>query len=357
MQKVVVSILVPSYNRPEFLKESVESVLKQDGNAFEIIVSDDCSPRGGEIASLLDNYKLDSRIKVFYQKQNLGEAKNREFLMSNAAGEFLFILGDDDILEFGAISKMLSYISANNKVDLFLFGYAVIDEFGLFKDRRRISRCIKINYQSKKEVFDLLASDMFPFWFYHPASFLIRSDVCRRVKSNSTIGIGDDILYLFDCFNLMISALIVPDYILRYRKFSSSSDYSQQNLSKLAHANIFSRILVFRHLVARSDLQKHLTDVVSSPRFKKRFVINSILSDVNRESIDLADLGFSSDEVKLVDIMFKRGSVKFYRIKNISINIFRFAYYSKLGVISYVARVFWVRVVYIVLRRLKTLNF
>ncbi|MBD0261856.1 MAG: glycosyltransferase family 2 protein, partial [Tolypothrix sp. Co-bin9] len=43
-KKSLVSVIIPTYNRPKYLKQAIESAIKQTYKNIEIIVSDDCSP-------------------------------------------------------------------------------------------------------------------------------------------------------------------------------------------------------------------------------------------------------------------------------------------------------------------------
>ena len=71
------SVLIPSYNRPEFVGLAVESVLASDFRDFELIVSDDCSPRRNEISAALEKHKGDPRLRFYSQPTNLREPANR----------------------------------------------------------------------------------------------------------------------------------------------------------------------------------------------------------------------------------------------------------------------------------------
>lgn len=89
------SVVIPTYNRSEYLQKSILSALRQEGVTFEIIVSDDNSSDDTEkkVKSLKDK-----RIRYFRNKNRLGISMNfrRCFLLSK--GRFIFTLGDDDLI-------------------------------------------------------------------------------------------------------------------------------------------------------------------------------------------------------------------------------------------------------------------
>src|SRR5471032_3310840 len=90
------SVLIPSYNRPEFVGAAVASVLASDFQDFEIIVSDDCSPRQAEIRAVLEPALADPRMYFHSQPTNLREPANRAFLHAEARGDWQVLLSDDD---------------------------------------------------------------------------------------------------------------------------------------------------------------------------------------------------------------------------------------------------------------------
>ncbi|MBI4709168.1 MAG: glycosyltransferase family 2 protein [Candidatus Portnoybacteria bacterium] len=88
-----VSIVIPTHNRPELLKEAVESVLNQTYQDFEIIIVDDgLEKRGDEILPLFND------ARIFYIKHNeeKGGAAARNTGIGEAKGEFIAFLDDDD---------------------------------------------------------------------------------------------------------------------------------------------------------------------------------------------------------------------------------------------------------------------
>ncbi|WP_028950557.1 glycosyltransferase family 2 protein [Sulfurihydrogenibium subterraneum] len=96
-----VSVLIPTYNRPYFLEQALESVINQTLKPYECIVADDSSnPTESQ-----KNYEVVKKFSekypfVIYHKneKNLGPAGNYKNLFNLASGDFIHFLGDDDIL-------------------------------------------------------------------------------------------------------------------------------------------------------------------------------------------------------------------------------------------------------------------
>jgi glycosyltransferase involved in cell wall biosynthesis len=88
-----VSVIIPTYNRPFFLRSAIESVFNQTFQDFEIIVVDDASDCSAQ--ELLSGFK-DIRLRYIRHDYNKGEAASRNTGITNSSGEFLAFLDDDD---------------------------------------------------------------------------------------------------------------------------------------------------------------------------------------------------------------------------------------------------------------------
>jgi glycosyltransferase involved in cell wall biosynthesis len=88
-----ISVIIPTYNRPELLLSAIGSVLNQTFQDFELIVVDDASE--GQTQDVLTGFN-DRRIKYIRHNANRGEAASRNTGITHAKGEFIGFLDDDD---------------------------------------------------------------------------------------------------------------------------------------------------------------------------------------------------------------------------------------------------------------------
>lgn len=92
-KQIKVSVLIPCYNRPDFLKKALDSILEQSFQEFEIIIADDSTNE--DCLNLLKQYN-DTRIKYFHNQSPLGSPKNWNFAISKSCGEYIKFLHYDD---------------------------------------------------------------------------------------------------------------------------------------------------------------------------------------------------------------------------------------------------------------------
>ena len=92
----LLSVGLPVFNRPKFLRLALASLVRQSYKNFEIIISDDYSPSMGTRDVIRDFAVNEPRIKYFRQKSNIGAVANHRFVFEKANGEFFFWASEDD---------------------------------------------------------------------------------------------------------------------------------------------------------------------------------------------------------------------------------------------------------------------
>ncbi|AJP74784.1 glycosyltransferase family A protein [Sphingomonas hengshuiensis] len=107
-----VTIAIPTFNRPEFLRESLESAAKQTGfEDFEILVVDNCSePENVESVLGYLSYYDGPPLRYYVNETNIGMFGNWNRCLALARGEWTTILSDDDLLFPEFLTKMQAYI-------------------------------------------------------------------------------------------------------------------------------------------------------------------------------------------------------------------------------------------------------
>lgn len=105
---ISISIIVPVYNSDKFIEECLNSILSQDFDSFEVLVSDDGS--SDNTRELLRNYEQYSNVTVFYQDNNLGITGNCNFLLKQAAGKYICFFAGDDVMLPGKLRKQFLFM-------------------------------------------------------------------------------------------------------------------------------------------------------------------------------------------------------------------------------------------------------
>ena len=122
-----ISVIVPSYSHERCVAESIQSVLDQTYEDFEIIITDDGSTDGTvrEIRKFRD-----TRIKRFCFEKNQGACVAANNCLKEASGEYIAMLSSDDAFLPDKLEKQVTFLDRHPETAA-VFGYAeMIDEDG-----------------------------------------------------------------------------------------------------------------------------------------------------------------------------------------------------------------------------------
>ncbi|SKC77243.1 glycosyltransferase family 2 protein [Ohtaekwangia koreensis] len=123
---ILISVVIPTYNRAGYIGDTIQSVLKQQYTNFELIIVDDGSTDNTE--AVVFSFK-DDRIKYF-KKSNAERAAARNFGVQKANGSYITFLDSDDLLKSNHLSEAIDFINENADAVIFHLGYNVIQPNG-----------------------------------------------------------------------------------------------------------------------------------------------------------------------------------------------------------------------------------
>lgn len=122
----LVSVIMPTYNCENYIKESIDAVLSQTYKNIELLITDDNSTDGTE--TIVNEYiKKDSRVKYFKLVKNSGAAVARNNSIREANGKYLAFLDSDDLWKTEKLEKQIKFM-ADNGYAFTCTSYGKIDE-------------------------------------------------------------------------------------------------------------------------------------------------------------------------------------------------------------------------------------
>jgi glycosyltransferase involved in cell wall biosynthesis len=135
----LVSIGMPVYNGEEYLREALDSLLGQDYEDFELIISDNAS--SDRTPDICQEYlQRDDRIRYVRQPENRGPSANFNFLLNEARGDFFMWAAADDVWDKHFISLLVNALVANPQCATAFGPYMFINESGNPLGNGRIRR-------------------------------------------------------------------------------------------------------------------------------------------------------------------------------------------------------------------------
>ena len=136
----VVSVIMPTYNRADYLKRSVQSVLDQTFTDFEIILVNNYST--DDTLNVISAFN-DDRIKVIDFKNDGIIAKSRNQGIKQSVGKYIAFLDDDDLWCPDKLELQIKYLEEHPEFGLVYSNALIIDEHGNRKDLLMDSRQAK----------------------------------------------------------------------------------------------------------------------------------------------------------------------------------------------------------------------
>jgi glycosyltransferase involved in cell wall biosynthesis len=209
----LVSILIPTLNRPRYLKEAIDCALAQSYRDLEVLVFDN-----GTMAETLavgeDAMRRDRRVRFQRNQQNLGMSANFNALADAAQGEFAVAIGDDDRLLPEFLAQLVPRME--QRVRVVFSNQYLIDASG-----QRLEERTKA--QSRRYGRDKLApgviekTDITAWQLSIPMSAsLLRTADLRRLRFREELN-TPDVDFFIRLAQEGAAFCFVPDYLMEYR--------------------------------------------------------------------------------------------------------------------------------------------
>lgn len=242
----LVSVIMPVYNVEKYVGNSIESILKQTYDNFELIIVIDGSPDNS--GSIAEKYsQKDSRINVIY-KDNGGLSDARNCGIDKANGDYIYFLDSDDYIENNLLD-----ISVNNaeihKLDITVFGfYADYEDYnGEVVSSKAISPLKGI--YNKDNIHKITLDDEFHNYIGYAWNKLYKSNVIKENKIRFIKGLSliEDIEFNYLAVKYAIKIGFIDKalyhYMQRQRTTLVNEKYNNLYNLKLRAANLRVKIL------------------------------------------------------------------------------------------------------------------
>jgi glycosyltransferase involved in cell wall biosynthesis len=128
MDNPLITVYITNYNYEKFLRQSIESVLNQSLQDFELIIIDDGSTDRSK--AIIEEYRQHEKISIIYQ-QNKGLNITNNVAMRTASGKYLMRLDADDFLEPNALEVMSAVLDKDDALGLVFPDYFYVNAEGL----------------------------------------------------------------------------------------------------------------------------------------------------------------------------------------------------------------------------------
>lgn len=247
----MVSIVLCTYNRKEMVRESIDSILAQTYQDFELLIIDDGSTDGTR--DILKQYQ-DERIRLFLFDENRYYCRAANFGIQQMQGDFLAIANSDDIWYPTKLERQMEYLEKHPECGA-CFTYAdVIDENGKMADQDfpDIARMLKRRFQTQEEWMRYFFRE--GNCLAHPSAVIPRWMIEKMRGFHLLFCQGAD-LDLWIRILREAPIYVVPEILTRYR-CHHNPDNQISGAEELKAARFMNE-----HMLMRKKMMKMLTDV------------------------------------------------------------------------------------------------
>lgn len=225
------SIIVPCYNVSEYVADTINSVLSQDYENWELILINDGSK--DTTLSILEAYaQKDERI-IVYDTPNGGVSKARNLGLNVAHGDWIMFIDSDDWFETNALQTIVTHIEMYPKGDILGFNHY----FNLGNKQWKQKDFTPSTLKRQGDELEWFKLDMmFPHFDYvknHASVGAIRGVWGKVFKASiikknnirfiENLKISEDAIFCLETFNYANEIILFNEYLIHYRLHSSSA--------------------------------------------------------------------------------------------------------------------------------------
>jgi glycosyltransferase involved in cell wall biosynthesis len=256
-ENILISVVIPTYNRVNLLRKSIDSVFKQSYKNIEIVVIDDASTESNQ--QVIDSYHSD-KLTYFKFKENQGGNSCRNKGVDISKGEYVAFLDDDDIWNSEKLKLQIDFM-VKNRVKLSYTGVNII-----IQNER--GENINSRYSYHKPKYQKLTKSIMRSNFIGPTStVMIKKDCFIELNGfDTTLSAMQDYEFYIKCafFNLKISGINIAlvDYFIYLGNNSVGRDVGKhivakdRMLKKYKQFKYYKLLYIHIHLIIIKKLVK-----------------------------------------------------------------------------------------------------
>lgn len=258
-----ISVLIPTYKRPHFLKQCLQSVVSQTLKPYEVIISDNDPEKNTETEKVVYEFAKQYKfIKYNKNKENIGMRANLIKLLNIAQGDLIQVLSDDDLLTPWTLEELSKPLIEHDDVKLSLGKQVYIDEkMNLITESSlcsRYSRFPKI-FNKRFWNWDEFIKEVLTKSFFHAGCPLIKKeymDLNLKFKDHEIMcgDVYEPLVALRKGGKVYLSDKIT--YLVRIHK-ENNSCYPEFGVPMIKEWFLFIREDFLEYLNMNSRIKKH----------------------------------------------------------------------------------------------------
>lgn len=255
MKKGLVSVILPNYNGAKYLKQSIESVLKQTYSNLELILIDDAST--DDSSSIISGFS-DERIRVIKMPENGQICKALNKGLEQAQGEYIGRIDSDDVWKQNKLEKQIEFMDKHKDIGACFSYVNLIDEKGNCANGRyeELYKLFQPQFKTQKEwiQFFVFSGNCLS----HPSA-LIRKSVIDEVGNYNLAFVQGQDYELWMRIVLKYNLYVYPETLVKYRwtpelKDNISSN-TEDNNTRFYNENLLAVYRLFQRITNQEFIE------------------------------------------------------------------------------------------------------
>lgn len=244
MNNELISIIVPIYNKEDYLRQCLDSIINQSYTNFEVLLVNDGSTDSSGI--ICQEYsERDSRFR-YIEKKNGGVSSARNLGLERSEGAYITFIDSEDWVEFNYLEVLYNALRENN-TDVAISSYKSYYLDGNFylrvysSQEEEFLRIGKRNRDVFLEEFPKLGK--LNHDFHCIASKLFKRELLESQKFDESINYGEDLYFFFNLYLKMQSIIYVKEATYIYRQHGTNITLNFTESLALQEIQIHEQIL------------------------------------------------------------------------------------------------------------------
>lgn len=256
----LVSVVLPVYNRPSVVN-TIDSILNQDYDNFELIIIDNCSE--DNTVNLIKAYN-DSRIRLVCNSKNMGQTFSISKGLMLARGKYVARIDADDIATTDRLSKQVDFMEKNED-------YGFCGSWVQFITDNNVKTYVIKTCQTDK---GLRFLQTVVCGMYHPC-VLIRNEILHKynINYNSNYHMAEDYDLWFQLL-CVTKGMNIPNVLLYYRRGSNNDSKIHAKLVRKEYFEVREKIC--RSFISDNKELETMLNVLRIEKKDKRNIFDAV---------------------------------------------------------------------------------
>ena len=283
VKKIKVSVNIPAYNEESFVEKSIESILSQDYDDFELLIIDDASR--DNTAKIIKRYENHPKVRCYFRNRHKGIGFRRNELLGLSRGKYISPHDADDVMLPGKLKRQVKFLDENPGIGVVYGKALMMNKKGhVLKDRGFGSDC--------RKSWDLLRH-VIPH-----CSAVIRKDKMQEIGGYTENTIADVDSDLFLKLAEVTKMHFINDFFYLYRVHKGNT--YRFNKSRFKELKMIRNEAVKRRYKSRKvfSVRTNKENLILNNRFVSNFVDGRIII-LNTEIGDYYNLNETASTIWL----------------------------------------------------------